>query len=464
MVLEIVGARLIAPVFGTSTYVWTAMIGVILGSLAIGYAVGGKLADRDNPARFLGLLLTGAAMLVLLMGLLQQTVLEVIAAMQLDLRISALLAAIMLFGLPSLLLGMVSPHLAKIRVTSLETTGFSIGRLEAAGAVGSIAGTFACGYFLLGAFGSRSIVIGVVMILLLTAAIAGPLPSAWRKARLFGLLATFFVATVINANPPSVLADVDSSYARYQVVTGFDGAQKAHYLVTDRSGIQSAASAQSADQLLLEYTRQFAAAAAAYGDPRRVLVIGGGAYTFPVYLANNYSDATIDAIEIDPALDTLAAKYFNYTPSPRLRIHHVDGRSYLNTNDSRYDLIYMDAFSSLSPPFQLTTRQTVAHIKRSLVPEGAAVVNVVAAYEGGRGEYARAVLETYKREFRYVSLHPLDSSIGASEGRQNLVLFAADDAQNYAALTQSLRHKPLRMQPGGLVLTDDYAPIERLTF
>lgn len=465
LVLEIVGARLIAPVFGTSTYVWTAMIGVILGSLAVGYAVGGKLADRDNPANFLRRLLLVSAIFVLLMGFMQQPVLETIARMQLDLRVSALLAAVLLFGLPSLLIGMVSPHLAKLRVTSLETTGSSIGRLEAAGALGSIAGTFACVYVLLGAFGSRSIVVGVGVVLLLTAVIGDSDNGAsdGRKLLVSGLLVAFFVATVINSNPANILADVDTAYARYQVRTEFDGTQRVNYLVMDRSGIQSAA-AQNSDQLLFAYTRQFTAAADAYGELGRVLTIGGGAYTFPAYLSKSHSGVTVDAVEIDPALETLAAKYFNYRPSPRLRVYNADGRSYLNTNQTRYDLVYMDAFSSLSPPFQLTTRETVARINRSLVPDGVAVVNVIAAYEGGRSAYARATLETYRSAFRYVSLHPLDSSAGVGQDRQNLLLFASNDAQKYAALTKPLRHKAMQFQPGGLVLTDDYAPIERLTF
>lgn len=465
MILEIVGARLIAPVFGTSTYVWTAMIGVILGSLAIGYAVGGKMADRDDSARYLGRILFVAALLVLLMAIAQHSVLEAIARMGLDLRLSALFAAILLFGLPSALIGMVSPHLAKIRVTSLESTGFSIGRLEAAGALGSIAGTFSCGYFLLGAFGSRSIVIGVVVMLLATSFIADPLQRYKRKAWVI-VAAILFGALFINVNPPYVLADVDSSYARYQVKTMRDpeGKYSTNYLATDRSGFQSAASPQYPDALLFGYTNQFQLTAQRYGNPGKVLVIGGGAFTFPGHLVKTFPDVRVDAVEIDPALNKLAAQYFNYKPSPRLQIHHSDGRAYLNTNTTPYNLVYMDAFSSLNPPFQLTTRQTVERIENSLTEDGVAVVNVIAAYENGGGDYARAITETYKSVFRYVSLHPLDSSAGVQNGRQNLLLFASNNAGKYAAVTAPLRYGPLALQPGGLVLTDDYAPIERLTF
>lgn len=186
MVLEIVGARLISPQFGSSTYVWTAMIGVILGALAVGFAIGGRLADKYHSSAFLGQLIFIASLLVLGMALIERSVLTSIADLNLDLRLSALLAAILLFSPPSLLIGMVSPHLAKIRIISLDTTGKSIGKLEAAGALGSIAGTFSCGYFLLGAFGSRSIIIGIVVLLMITSVIVNP--YFWRKSRL-GVLA-----------------------------------------------------------------------------------------------------------------------------------------------------------------------------------------------------------------------------------------------------------------------------------
>ena len=286
MVLEIVGARLIAPEFGTSTYVWTAMIGVILGSLAVGFWIGGKMADRGGSAASLGLILFTAAILVFFTGVFQQRVLSDIAGIGLDLRVGVLLGALLLFALPSVLIGMVSPHLAKIRVTSLDTTGVSIGRLEAAGALGSIAGTFACGYFLLGLFGSRSIVMGVVAVLLITSFVADP--YFWRKLRLYSFAAVFIGALLVTVNPPSVLADVDSSYARYRVLSNSYDGTSVRFLVTDSAGVQSAVPADGSGRLLFSYAKRFHAAAVAYGDPGRVLMVGGGTYTFPTALINSF--------------------------------------------------------------------------------------------------------------------------------------------------------------------------------
>lgn len=461
MVLEIVGARLIAPQFGTSTYVWTAMIGVILGALAIGYAIGGKLADRYHSSRFLAKILFFAAVLVLITGIYQEPVLRTIAGWGLDLRLSALLAATVLFAPPSLLVGMVSPHLAKVRITSLDTTGRSVGRLEAAGALGSIAGTFLCGYFLLGAFGSRTIVIGIVLLLLATSFTVEP--RAWRKPRLIGIAIAILAWPLVIANPPAVLADVDTPYSRYKVISGYYGTQPVRALVADTGGIQSAVPANGSDELVLSYVQKFYQAAVAYGAPDKVLMIGGGAYTFPAALAVEFPAVRVDVAEIDAGLDKLARQYFHYQDSPRVRIHHMDGRAYLNSARERYDMVFMDAFSSQSPPFQLTTRETVQRIADNLTPDGVVVVNLISKYRGGNDPYLRAVRNTYAAEFQRVAVYQTVAGRNL-EDPQNFQLIASNDNAKFAALDGTMCADALSLAPGGLVLTDNYAPIERLTY
>lgn len=462
MTLEIVGARLIAPAFGTSTYVWTAMIGIILGSLAMGYALGGRLADREDHARLLAPILVGAALLVLLLSLLHQPVLQMIAALKLDLRLSALLAALLLFSLPSLLIGAVSPHLAKLRVTSLASTGQSIGRLEAAGALGSIAGTFLCGYFLLGFFGSRSILVGAAVVLLATSLLVDH--SSLRRLRLFCLALAAVTALLANSNPPSVLADVDSSYARYQVAEGVYNGTPVRMLKTDNGSIQSAVPLDGSDKLVLSYVEAFSRAAADYGNPGSVLLVGGGTYTFPSALIRIHPEMRVDVAEIDPTLDRLAEEYFYYRPSPRLTVHHSDGRAYLNETKVTYNMIFMDAFSSLSPPYQLTTRQAVGHIHRSLSSDGAVIVNLIGTHGESGDAYLDAVLSTYRSKFRHVALQQVNVALPLRDVRQNFLLYASDSREVFTRLTQPGAGRQVIPKGPGHVLTDDFAPVERLTY
>lgn len=459
MMLEIVGARLVAPHFGTSTYVWTAMIGVILGSLALGYAIGGRIADRGHTRRKLGAILLIASVLVLVLGLMQQRALTFIAGLELDLRLGALLGAILLFGPPSALIGMVSPHLAKIRIASLDTSGRSVGRLEAAGALGSIAGTFLCGYFLLGYFGSRTLVAGIALLLLATAFIA-----LWHQhfhLRLGVLLFILIVGVASTETPAGVLADVDTPYSRYLVEETVLGNMDTVLLKNDNFGVQSAVATEHPRLPALLYIYRFKQAADLL-NPNRVLVIGGGAYTLPSMLAEDPRGIHVDAAEIDPSLEGLARDYFFLTSSPRLNIINQDGRAYLNESvANRYDMVYVDAFSSLSPPFQLTTQEAVDRMHHTLRPGGVVVANVLDSPDNPK--FLEAMVATYGASFDHVAAYPAGGYDARSDAKVNFIVYASDNLAHLQKAAEKQSNK-LSLKSDSLILTDNFAPVERLLY
>lgn len=463
LVLEITGGRLIAPYFGSSIYIWTAVIGVILGALAAGTVIGGQRADTGQPLVIIRNTALFAAITVAVMGIVQQPILASLASANLDLRLSATLAALLLFALPSYLIGVVGPNLAKLNVTSLEVAGRSVGRIEAASTIGSIAGTFAAGYFLLGWFGSRSVVFGVATLLLIVALLIGAKP---RKAP--GALVWVGAAVVAlglassNYNASGVLADIDTSYARYTVFEAYLGVTPVRALATDGLAYQSGISLTNPDQPVFPYIKNF------YDitldrNPQSVLVIGGGSFTFPTILNRADGPAalrTVDVVEIDPALTDIARRYFFYEPSSLVNVINQDGRAFLNRSNNQYDIVFMDAFSSLSPPFQLTTTEAVARIADALTARGTAVVNIIGNYDSGNGEYLRSVVATYKTQFKNVDVYQSDPALALSS-RQNFIVVASNQQ---ASLNDVLGSQPLSVNNGGLVLTDDFAPIERLTY
>ena len=108
MIYEIIGSRLLAPYIGTSTYTWTSLIGVILGSLSLGYWIGGKTADQKPNLQFLaGILLLNGGLLSITI-LLQNIVLGIISDISLRLEIKSILAAVILFAPASVLFGFVT--------------------------------------------------------------------------------------------------------------------------------------------------------------------------------------------------------------------------------------------------------------------------------------------------------------------------------------------------------------------
>jgi MFS family permease len=462
MMLEMVGARLIAPYFGASTYVWTAMIGVILGALAAGYYLGGKLADRDHrPADVLGLILAGAAILVLSASFMHETVLGLLATTRMDLRLGALLAGIVLFVPPSLLIGMVGPHLAKIRVTSLKTTGQSIGRLEAWSALGSIAGTFLCGYWLLGFLGSRNITLLLVIVLILTSLLAERRLFQWTRLAIAVSALILIISPKVDA--ADVIADVDSSYARYRIVKGLRENRPTTSMLTDSYSIQSQAYVGSPGELPLVYTQRFLEAALEFPDLQNVMVIGGGMHTFPTALHLQRPDTSITIVEIDPALDELARKYFAYDPSEKLQAVYQDGRAYLNVNSLDNDLIFVDAFSSLTPPFQLTTEEAVGRMQENLHENGAVIVNAIGSQGGEHDEFIHAIFATYASTFKFVKLYQANTEFELSD-RQNFILSATNSKQSNKIIHTTYKNLPTVTPAPASSLTDDFAPIERLNY
>src|SRR5512134_3009574 len=116
MIVELVGSRVLAPYLGTSTFIWTSLIGIVLGCLSVGYWWGGRLADRNPDAGVLAgiIFMSGAA--VGAIAFLDMPVLLVIEGQIKDLRLGAVAASLILFGPASVLLGMVLPYAARLMI------------------------------------------------------------------------------------------------------------------------------------------------------------------------------------------------------------------------------------------------------------------------------------------------------------------------------------------------------------
>lgn len=149
MALEILGARFLYPSFGSSIDVWAAIITVFILSLSIGYVVGGRIADRSSDNRALAWIVLGAGVLYLTLPTYALTASEKLGEGMGQLRFGVLVAGLVLFLLPSLLLGMVSPILVKLAFISAERVGTTTGTLYAVGSIGNVLGILVTDYVLL---------------------------------------------------------------------------------------------------------------------------------------------------------------------------------------------------------------------------------------------------------------------------------------------------------------------------
>lgn len=130
------------------------------------------------------------------------------------------------------------------------------------------------------------------------------------------------------------------------------------------------------DYLALQYTRTAFVGLALAGEPRRMLVIGVGGGTLPMFLRRHYPGATIDAVDIDPQVIDVAKKFLAFREDATLRAHAADGRAFIEAVREPYDVIFLDAFSSSELPAHLTTREFLLAVRRALTPTGVVVGNI----------------------------------------------------------------------------------------
>jgi len=471
MVVELAATRVLAPFLGTSTVVWTSVIGVILAALSLGYWWGGRLADRHPSPRALSIVILLAAVFTGLIGFSRSFVVEMIQASGSGLHFSSVQAVVLLFAPPAALLGMVSPFAARIRMTDCSRAGSTVGRLYALSTVGSIVGTFAGGFFLIAFFGSALILFLMASVLALASILCHV--SKWPlKAALAGVFVALYLVAAADARSlaASGVIDVDTPYQRVLVYPSrdFTTGRAMRALSTGPEGVQGGVYPDEPDALALNYTRYLTLASHFSPDMRRVLVLGGGAYAFPKYVLSKHPAATLDVVEIDPGITSLAKAHFFLPDDARQRIVHEDARTFLNANSNRYDVIVEDVFNSAaSIPFHLATVETVRKIYDALKNDGVLIVNTIAALEGPKSRLYKSFFATYASVFPQVhAVRAWGSSAETDLQNILLVCFKSSAPRQWTSPDESLRSKlERRITPpdlaGALVLTDDFAPVER---
>jgi spermidine synthase len=475
MIFEIIGSRILAPFIGTSTYVWTSLIGVILASLGLGYWLGGRLADRRPDVKVLASVILVAGGLISLTVLVKDDLLSMIAGLAVGLEIQSLIAALLLFAPASVCLGIVTPFAVRLKTRSVETTGSTVGNLYALSTVGSIVGTFAAGFFLIPFVGSVRTLYLIAGSLILLAFLL--VPFARSKVNI-AVLALFILAIAASETNSYILLqkddvyDQDTQYNRVKVfkMTDPGSGRTVRALAIDPYLTQSEAFLDS-DELVSDYLRYYHLARFFKPDLQESLMIGGAGYSFPKEYLRVYENARMDVVEIDPRMTGIARDFFRLTDNSRLNIIHEDGRMFINRAPSdHYDAVFLDAFAALgSVPAHLTTIEAVTNLYRSLKSDGVVIFNLGSAIAGPGSRFLNSELQTYRQVFPHVYLFKVNSGYPDTQ-LQNLIIVASKspDPPRFASddpfIATLLRHR--YTQPQSVpepYLTDDLAPVEYYT-
>jgi len=480
MALEILGSRLLAPVFGNSLFVWGALIGVILAAMSSGYAFGGWISDRRPGGQVLAGLLLGSGGWTFLIAWIGQAVLFKVAGAVDDPRWGPCLAAAVLLGPPAFGLSGVLPAMLRLAVSDLEYLGRHTGRMIALSTVGSLAGTWGTAFFFLSWIGSHALVawLGAIQATLglwwlLKGASAKPL-TVVLCAVVIGGLATGARFPVQMLKSP--VYQEDSPYQQVRIRDD----DLFRYLVLDRT-FHAVMWKAEPDTLFLPYSQLMVSSLALVPNPKRALILGHGGASFAKWLARYWPELEVDVVEFDPVVVRMAEEYFSYRVPPQHHVYVRDARAFLNHTEATYDLIWVDAFARHLVPFHLTTEEFFFELRRHLTPAGVLVVNLASSGTGGDLRRTQAVVETMKRSFPVIDTYAVKGPWPSSSKAENLLFFVggpiekqetADIAEKVAALVERQRLPSeaiallatRRTQPwrAGAVLTDDYAPYDLL--
>ncbi len=473
LVLEIVAARLIAPYVGVSLYTWTAIIGVILAGLSLGNWFGGVWADAGADEKAAGITLAVGGLSCLAILVLLMLIAPVIQESRLSLLSASFIYVLVLFFLPAVLLGVVTPLLTTLALRLDSRSGHVVGRMHALAALGSIAGTFITGYWLVQAFGTKNIIVGASLGMFFLAA---PFLRGATKPAVALVMGALLLAAATYARQGFINpCDRESNYFCIRVVNQSQAAPfgEARALVLDHlvHGINH----DSAPELLLAPYVQLMAELALWQrgsgtQPLRYFFVGGGAYTLPRGVKTLDPGAEITVAEIDP-LVTETAKRRLFLDPRGMNIIHADARVVLRRfKPGQFDVIVGDAFHDVSLPYHLVTREYAGLVKSRLAPKGLYLLNVSDIYPNPK--LVKSIWKTLAQEFRYVSVW-LDK-LPRAPVRQTFVLAASDAApfpdriearhgmrRSWYRINEPLAATgtPLSALP---VLTDDYVPVERL--
>jgi MFS family permease len=461
LMLEILAVRLLAPYVGLTLETTTSIIGAVLAGIALGAAIGGWFADRRDPRRLVVGLLIGGGLLALL-------TVPIVRWLGPGARghgdLAALGITIASLVPSAAVLSAVSPTVAHLQLNDLHASGTIVGRLSAFATGGALVGTFGTGFVVVPLVPVSTAVLGIGIALVLAGLVLGVSLRAFGRAAAAGAVAATLVLVALAATRDSP-CDVETTYhcAVIERSSGPGGRE----LILDNDH-NSHVDLTDPKLLAYPYTQWIARAidsTAPAGRPRNAVFVGGGAGTLPRWLLATRPGSHAEVLEVDKELVQLDQQRLGLKLTPSLQAKVGDARTTLRDLPSASaDVVVGDAFSGLTVPWHLLTREWIQDIRRVLKPGGLYVLNLIDFHHE---KLLKAELATLLPLFRDVQVATGPDADG-QPGGGNAVLIASDTARAYAydpardgAYIYN-REQVEELAHGATKLRDDFAPVDQL--
>ena len=466
LIVEILGAKMLSPYVGTSHFVWTAQIAVTLFSLAAGYYFGGAMVDRSPRLSQLFLWIAIAAAYLGFVTLIIEPV--TYQFLRFNLALGALLSSAVLFFIPLTLLAAVGPFLVRVLALSFNVIGRQVGRLSALSTLGSVLGTVLTGYVIVPLLPNS-------VTMLLTAALLFGISIGyflvWGRGKagkvailvILGLgLGGWAVYRDLTIQLPGVnqLYRANSNFGLLQVVERKVAPRR--FFLNDFLVQNTYDPQEKKSTSLFTYMLRYLAEGY-HPDLRQVLCIGLGVGIVPMELAEQGIE--VDAVEINPGVVEVGKRFFDFDPA-QINLVIGDGRYFVNRTEKQYDAVILDAFLGDSSPSHLMTREAFTAMKDVLQPGGVLVINSFGDFQPGKNFFVSSLHKTLSAVFPSVEIHATGNGnvffVASTQTKLQLQPVDIADAHYEVSreVAQCLASNPAPDPRAGLVLTDDYNPVD----
>lgn len=433
MACELIGAKLLAPFFGSSLYVWAAALALTLGGLTTGYFVGGRLSKKYNGSkRLLYWVLIIAGLLLVVMPYTSHLIMNETIMLSLE---AGTVVSLLCFMFPPLaFMGMVSPIIINLLTQEASTAGNSAGNVYAISTLGGILYTFLMGFYIIPEFGLKypAVFSGAFLAFFPFIALLrqGQL-TAWGTPLLMVLLVWLSLSSSVQYNEDyQVQYQSEGILGQVKVVDhpayGFtkDG-QMGRGLIVNNTLQTFVAVSDNYKYSIWDWANYFPTAASIYPPGSKVLLLGLGGGTLVKQLRTLGFD--IQAVEIDRRIYEVSVDYFNMPADTKVSID--DARHYLKTCQEKFDIIIYDTFLSESVPEHLLTLEGLQDALHLLKPDGMIMSNFYGFIEGRKGKAARSVYKTFLQSGLEVEL----LATPGEENSRNLIFLASRKEQDFTS-------------------------------
>lgn len=458
MAAELIGAKMMAPFFGSSLYVWSAVMAITLGGLASGYFTGGFFSSKKDPEKALYKVLVLAAVFMILLPFTGKFTLHLFG--YLSLLPAVTISSLIILFPPVFMMGMVSPLIIRNITRDVEHAGQAAGTIYAISTLGGILATFAFGFWIIPYFGLSypAIITGIVL---------GIYPAILllKKKDFSGLALLFFFfwmlqfaaaprlanAVKLVYNSEGLLGQVmilDFPNDIYSGDTSRHG-QYTRWLFVNRvsqSMYNPYADTAAGEEMYFSYIHQLETLADTFSieQPKAlVLGLGGGSAAQMLYRQG----FQVEVCELDARMEYVARNYFGL--SPEVKVNIDDARHFIRTTKNKYDLILFDTFKGEDTPSHLITRESIEEIKTLLSENGILLINSFGFIEGEKGRGARCIFKTIRNAGLEAIIWPTHEDVET----RNLVFVAGRNPIPDNAVFYS--EKELNLEDA-LVLSDEY--------